>query len=77
MTMSRFRFHKLAAIVVLIGFAAWVATGTFSSVGSAAGGDEQKAAEGSQKKEQPKAEEAPRQKQGDKCSTEDKQAGRC
>ncbi|MGN6304110.1 MAG: efflux RND transporter periplasmic adaptor subunit [Mesorhizobium sp.] len=57
--MSKFRFHKLAAIVVLIGFAAWVATGTFSSVGSAAGGDEQKAAEGSQKKEQPKAEEAP------------------
>ncbi|MGN6145175.1 MAG: efflux RND transporter periplasmic adaptor subunit [Mesorhizobium sp.] len=56
--MSKFRFHKLAAIVVLIGFAAWVATGTFSSVGSAAGGDE-KAAEGSQKAEQPKAEEAP------------------
>src|SRR5690606_29388495 len=51
MTMSRFRFHKLAAIVVLIGFAAWVATGTFSSVGSAAGEDEQKA-------EQPKTEEA-------------------
>jgi len=56
--MSKFRFHKLAAIVVLIGFAAWVATGTFSSVGSAAGGDE-KAAAGSQKAEQPKAGEAP------------------
>jgi multidrug efflux system membrane fusion protein len=35
MTMPKFRFHKLAAIVVLIGFAAWMATGEFSSVGSA------------------------------------------
>lgn len=56
MTMPKFRFHKLAAIVVLIGFAAWVATGAFSSVGSAAGGDETKAAD--QQAKQPKAEEA-------------------
>ena len=34
--MAKFRFHKLAAIAVLIGFAAWTATGEFSSVGSAA-----------------------------------------
>ncbi len=34
--MPKFRFHKLAAIAVLIGFAAWVGTGAFSSVGSAA-----------------------------------------
>ena len=33
--MARFRFHKLAALVVLVGFAAWVGTGKFSSVGSA------------------------------------------
>jgi len=34
--MASFKFHKLAAIVVLIGFAGWTATGEFSSVGSAA-----------------------------------------
>ncbi|GHD18251.1 efflux RND transporter periplasmic adaptor subunit [Tianweitania populi] len=34
--MAKFRFHKLAAVAVLIGFAAWTATGEFSSVGSAA-----------------------------------------
>ena len=34
--MPKFRFHKAAAIVVLIATAAWVATGEFSSVGSAA-----------------------------------------
>lgn len=34
--MARFRFHKLASIVVLAGAAAWVLTGEFSSVGSAA-----------------------------------------
>lgn len=34
--MRSIRFHQLAAIVVLVGFAAWVATGEFSSVGSAA-----------------------------------------
>jgi membrane fusion protein, multidrug efflux system len=33
--MAKFRFHKLAAVVVLVGVAAWVATGQFSSVGSA------------------------------------------
>lgn len=42
----KIRFHKLAAVVVLIGFAAWMTTGEFSSVGSAS-----KAAEA----EQPKA----------------------
>jgi multidrug efflux system membrane fusion protein len=35
--MPKIRFHKLAALVVLVGFAAWVATGKFSSVGSASG----------------------------------------
>jgi multidrug efflux system membrane fusion protein len=40
--MSRFRFHKLAALVVLAGFVAWTATGEFSSVGSAAIEDERK-----------------------------------
>ena len=34
--MARFRFHKLASIIVLVGAAAWVLTGEFSSVGSAA-----------------------------------------
>jgi len=43
--MSKFKFHKLAAIVVLIGFAAWIATGEFSSVGSASADAGQKAAE--------------------------------
>ncbi len=43
--MQKFRFHKLAAVVVLIGFAAWVATGEFSSVGSASNNDRQKAAQ--------------------------------
>jgi multidrug efflux system membrane fusion protein len=33
--MARIRFHKVAAVLVLIGVAAWVATGEFSSVGSA------------------------------------------
>lgn len=33
--MSTFKFHKLAAVAVTIGFAAWIATGEFSSVGSA------------------------------------------
>ena len=33
--MAKFRFHKVAAVAVLIGFAAWMGTGTFSSVGSA------------------------------------------
>ena len=34
--MAKFRFHKFAAIAVAIGTAAWVATGEFSAVGSAA-----------------------------------------
>lgn len=34
--MSRIKFHKVAAIAVLIATGAWVATGEFSSVGSAA-----------------------------------------
>lgn len=51
--MSKFKFHKLAAIVVLIVFAGWVATGAFSSVGSDAPSEDAKAAE------QPKAEPAP------------------
>jgi multidrug efflux system membrane fusion protein len=33
--MAKFRFHKLAAVAVLVGVGAWVATGEFSSVGSA------------------------------------------
>lgn len=39
--MPKMRFHKVAAIVVLIGFAAWMGTGHFSSVGSAASNAEQ------------------------------------
>jgi multidrug efflux system membrane fusion protein len=49
--MAGFKFHKVAAIVVLIAFALWMGTGTFSSVGSAA-------AEGEQKQVDVKAEEA-------------------
>jgi multidrug efflux system membrane fusion protein len=33
--MAKIRFHKLAAVTVLVGVAIWVATGKFSSVGSA------------------------------------------
>ena len=40
--MAKYRFHKLAALVVLAGFAAWMGTGEFSSVGSAANEDEKK-----------------------------------
>src|SRR5690606_25685967 len=40
--MSKLKLHKIAAIAVLIATAAWVATGEFSSVGSAA--DEEAAA---------------------------------
>lgn len=35
--MAKFKFHKIAAVAVLIVTAAWVVTGEFSSVGSAAG----------------------------------------
>ncbi|MER9328047.1 efflux RND transporter periplasmic adaptor subunit [Mesorhizobium sp. M0152] len=57
--MPRIRFHKLAAIVVLIGFAAWMVTGEFSSVGSAAV-DNKKAGEAAKEQEagKPKAAEA-------------------
>ena len=34
--MSKIKFHKVAAVAVLVVTAAWVATGEFSSVGSAA-----------------------------------------
>ncbi|MGL4487860.1 MAG: efflux RND transporter periplasmic adaptor subunit [Rhizobiaceae bacterium] len=34
--MARIRFHKIAAVIVLIGAVTWVATGEFSFVGSAA-----------------------------------------
>ncbi len=33
--MAKIRFHKIAAVAVLAGFAAWIATGEFSAVGSA------------------------------------------
>jgi multidrug efflux system membrane fusion protein len=48
--MAKFRFHKLAALVVLAGFAGWVVTGEFSSVGSA----QNEAAEKPAETEQPK-----------------------
>lgn len=34
--MAKYRYHKLAAVAVLVATTAWVATGEFSSVGSAA-----------------------------------------
>ena len=34
--MAKYRFHKIAAVAVLIASAAWIATGEFSSVGGAA-----------------------------------------
>ena len=48
--MAKFRFHKLAAIGVLIGFAVWMGTGEFSSVGSAAAENDKKPAEAEQAK---------------------------
>lgn len=48
--MSKFKFHKFAAIAVFVATAAWVATGEFSSVGSAQ--DEQ----ATEKTEAPKVE---------------------
>lgn len=50
--MPRIRFHKLAALVVFVAFAAWMGTGTFSSVGSASAETEAKPAVAA---EQPKA----------------------
>lgn len=44
-TMPRIRFHKLAALVVFVAFAAWMGTGKFSSVGSASAEGEAKPAE--------------------------------
>ncbi|MGC4026078.1 MAG: efflux RND transporter periplasmic adaptor subunit [Mesorhizobium sp.] len=38
--MAKYRFHKVAAVAVLIGFAAWMGTGKFSSVGSASAENE-------------------------------------
>lgn len=49
--MSKFKFHKFAAVAVFVATAAWVATGEFSSVGSAQ--DEA----GAQETEAPKVEE--------------------
>jgi multidrug efflux system membrane fusion protein len=49
--MPRVKFNKLIAFVVLAGFAAWMGTGKFSSVGSAATEDPAKPAP----KEEPKA----------------------
>lgn len=43
--MAKFKFHKFAAVVVLIGFAAWMGTGKFSSVGSASAEGEKAPAE--------------------------------
>jgi multidrug efflux system membrane fusion protein len=54
-TMSKLRFHKLAAIAVLIGFGAWVGTGEFSSVGSAS--PDSQATENQPKAEQAKADD--------------------
>lgn len=51
--MPKFRFHKFAAILVLVGFAAWVATGTFSSVGSASDAAAERKAEAAQKPKEP------------------------
>src|SRR4029453_17038486 len=42
--MPRVKFNKLIAFVVLAGFAAWMGTGKFSSVGSAATEDAAKPA---------------------------------
>ena len=52
--MSKIRFHKLAALVVLVGFAAWMGTGKFSSVGSAQTAPEQKPAQAEQPKAPPR-----------------------
>lgn len=51
--MAKFRFHKIAAVAVLIGFAAWMGTGKFSSVGSASA-EAENAPAGQATPEQPK-----------------------
>ncbi|MBX3597878.1 MAG: efflux RND transporter periplasmic adaptor subunit [Rhizobiaceae bacterium] len=44
--MAKYRFHKVAAVAVLVAFAIWMGTGKFSSVGSASEeGDSKKASE--------------------------------
>ena len=43
--MAKYRFHKMAAIVVFAASAAWIATGEFSSVGSAVSQSAEPAAE--------------------------------
>lgn len=48
--MPKIKFHKVAAVAVLIATAAWVATGEFSSVGSAA--DEAEAARAADAREE-------------------------
>ena len=60
--MPKIRFHKLAAIVVLIGFAAWMGTGAFSSVGSAAVEGAAKAGDPAKPGDQAKAPDAAKPK---------------
>ena len=60
--MPKIRFHKLAAIVVLIGFAAWMGTGAFSSVGSAAVEGAAKAGDQAKPGDQAKAPDAAKPK---------------
>ncbi|MCO5161632.1 MAG: efflux RND transporter periplasmic adaptor subunit [Mesorhizobium sp.] len=56
--MAKLRFHKVAAVAVLIGFAAWMGTGKFSSVGSAS--TEAGQSSGEEAKPAPAAEAAPK-----------------
>lgn len=51
--MPKIKLHKVAAIAVLVATAAWVATGEFSSVGSAAGEAEARAPEAAQEEHAP------------------------
>jgi len=51
--MPKIKLHKIAAIAVLIATAAWVATGEFTSVGSAAGETEAPTPETSQNEQAP------------------------
>jgi multidrug efflux system membrane fusion protein len=55
--MAKFRFHKVAAVAVLIAFGAWMGTGKFSSVGSAT--VDEAAAQGEAKPAPATAAEAP------------------
>ena len=56
--MAKLRFHKIAAVVVLVGFAAWMGTGKFSSVGSAS--TETGQTSGGEARPSPVAEAAPK-----------------